>query len=361
MKLRPSELRTLLEHAIPARIPVLIVSEPGVGKTAIVGAVTRSLGYDLVTSHPSTEDPTDSKGMPWGDANGEIDFRPTGQLKKVLNATRDTTWFVDDLGQALPAVQAPYLQWFHARECAGHRLPDCVSMVAATNDRKHRANVQGVLEPLKSRMVIVELAPDVEEWCQWALQQSHMPPELVAFHRWKAGEQSTSDGTGTNTGALLAFTPTADLVNSPNPRTWENAGRVLTLNMPPAVEAAAVAGAVGAEGATEVLAFIRMFKQLPNIDAILMNADAAPIPDKASARYAVATALAARATDRNFGRVVRYAERLHEAGHSEFASLLIHDATRRNNDLCNTSEFSKLMTSDLGKLITGGSLNGKVA
>lgn len=360
-RLKPSELRTLLKHAIPARIPVLIVSPPGVGKTAITGQVTAELGYDLVTSHPSTEDPTDSKGVPWGDANGDIAFRPVGQLKRVLQATRDTVWFVDDLGQAPEAVQAPYLQWFHARECAGHRLPECVSIVAATNDRTHRANVRGVLEPLKSRMLIVELVPDIEEWCQWALQQPHMPPELVAYHRWKAGEESTADGQGTATGALLAFRPTADLVNSPNPRTWENAGKALSLNMPPAIEAAAVAGAVGIEAATDMLAFIRMFRELPNIDAILMNADTAPIPEKASARYAVVTALAARATDRNFARVVRYAERLHEAGHSEFASLLIHDSTRRNNNLCHTADYSKLMVSDLGRLITGGASNGKVA
>src|SRR6185436_20188967 len=99
---------------------------------------------------------------------------------------RPCLWFLDDLGQAPPAVQASYMPWLLERECAGNRLPDHVVVMAATNRRTDRAGVAGVLEPVKSRFAsIVTLEPDVDEWCDWAIKQPFMPPEVVAFIRFR--------------------------------------------------------------------------------------------------------------------------------------------------------------------------------
>jgi len=46
-----------------------------------------------------------------------------------------------------------------------------------------------------------------------------------------------------------------------------------------------------------------MFRELPDIDTILMNPGGAPVPEIAAAQYAVASALARCASDTNFDRI----------------------------------------------------------
>lgn len=340
--MRPSQLAALLTRTIAARLPILIVGGPGVGKTSIVEQAAAAADNELVISHPAVADPTDAKGFPWMEkGNKTAHFIPFGETARVLNSTRPMTWFMDDLGQAPPAVQASYMPWLLARQVNGHRLPDHVTIIAATNRRTDRAGVSGVLEPVKSRFAaIVELEPDLDEWCQWAMQ-ANMPPELIAFLRFQPDE-------------LYKFVPSADLKNCPAPRTWSYAGQLLKLGMPQEIEAAALTGAVGEGAATLLSAFLRMFRNLPSIDGILQSPESAKIPVEVNVLYAVCTALAARTNEQTFPSITRYAQRLVDAHHGEFATLLLRDAIRRKPAVQQTAAFIKLVAGDLGRLIGGG-------
>jgi hypothetical protein len=63
---------------------------------------------------------------------------------------------------------------------------------------------------------------------------------------------------------------------------------------------------VGAGAATELSAFLKTFRELQNIDAILMNPLKEPVPENAATQYAVASALAHCSTDTNFDRICTY-------------------------------------------------------
>src|SRR5262245_10832949 len=108
--MKPSELATLLHGAIPARMPILVTGAPGIGKSNIIEDVCRELAADLILSHPAVADPTDARGLPWADGQGGATFLPFGELARALRATQLTVWFLDDLGQAPPAVQASFMQ-----------------------------------------------------------------------------------------------------------------------------------------------------------------------------------------------------------------------------------------------------------
>src|SRR5277367_501632 len=126
--MNPKQLSTFLAAAIPARLPVLITGAPGVGKSDIVEQSTLASNADLLLSHPAVSDPTDAKGLPWPKkGESEATFLPFGELARALKATKPTVWFLDDLGQASPAVQASYMQLLLARRVNGHVLPDCVT------------------------------------------------------------------------------------------------------------------------------------------------------------------------------------------------------------------------------------------
>jgi len=341
--MKASQLSKLLSYCITAHLPVLITGAPGIGKSDIVAKAALDANADVILSHPAVADPTDAKGLPWVDSNdtSSATFLPFGELARALKATKLTVWFLDDLGQAPPAVQASYMQLLLARRVNGHILPDCVTFVAATNRRTDRAGVSGILEPVKSRFAsIVELTADIDEWSAWAFDHA-IPAEMIAFLRFRPE-------------LLSKFEASADLTNSPMPRTWASAAKLFSLNMPKAIEFAAIAGAVGEGAATEFLAFVRLFKELPSIDGILIDPDAAKIPDQPATLYAVATALSMRANSTNFGRIAKYATRLMNSAKGEFAALILRDSIRRDPAIQQTTDFVKLVSSPLGSLISGG-------
>lgn len=336
--MRPTQVRTLLASTIKAGMAVLVVGKPGVGKTDVVGQAADDAGADILISHPAVSDPTDAKGLPWADAGAtEARFLPFGDLAQAMNATKPLVWFLDDLGQASPAVQASYMQLLLARQVNGHKLPKYVTFVAATNRREDRAGVSGILEPVKSRFTtIVEMETDVDDWTNWAAKHA-IRPEVIAFIRMRPE-------------LLCNFQPTGDMKNSPCPRTWSHASRLLDLNLSNNMESLALAGAVGEGAAAEFVGFVQMFRNLPvSPDEILLTPDTAEVPKEPSHLYAVSSALAFRANAENFARLHTYAKRMPQ----EFGVLTIRDAVRRNKKVTASSDFAKFAASKLGRLVSG--------
>lgn len=337
--MKPSELKTALVAAIRARLPILITGAPGIGKSDIVEQAAHESGAEIILSHPAVADPTDAKGLPWV-VNGAATFLAFGELQRAIDATTPTVWFLDDLGQASPAVQASYMQLLLARRVNGHKLSQHVTFVSATNRRTDRSGVTGILEAVKSRFAsILELEPDVNEWCTWAIDRD-LPPELVAYLRFQPDN-------------LCKFQATNDLTNSPVPRTWSHVARIMELQLPQSLQFTMIAGAIGEGAATEFCAFLRMYAELPSIDQILIDPMTPAIPSNPAAMYAVATALAHRATTQNFPRIAQYVQRLVDAGKGEFGVLTIRDSMQRTPAITQTTAFVRLATGDLGLMING--------
>ena len=340
--MKPSELASLLAVTIPAGIPILVVGSPGVGKSQIVEQAAHKAGADLLVSHPAVSDPTDAKGLPWVSPDQvSARFLPFGDLAQAVKATKRTVWFLDDLGQAPASVQASFMQLLLARRVNEHVLPDCVTFVAATNRRTDRANVSGILEPVKSRFgAIVDLESDLDEWCGWAVTHS-ISAQIIAFLRFRPE-------------LLNKFSPTADLTNSPIPRTWAHASRLMGLNLAASVLRHAIRGAVGEGAAVELFAFLQVYDELPDLDEIIAKPNGwGFLPKKPATLCAVVTGLAMKATQATLAPIVTYAERMADKGHGEFAALLLRDIIRRDQSLMSTPAFMAVLGGPLGKLIEG--------
>ena len=115
-------------------------------------------------------------------------------------------------------------------------------------------------------------------------------------------------------------------------------------------------GAAGEGFSTEFLAFLRIYRNLPNPDLVLMNPQTAEIPTDPATLYALCGALAARASEQNFSRLIEYANRLtaEEHGgmkHGEFSLLLITDILHSKPELKNTKAFIDWSVKNQGLLI----------
>jgi hypothetical protein len=286
-----------LEAAIKANHPIMIVGSPGIGKSDIVEQAAKAAGADLFVEHPVVSDPTDPKGMP-AVVDGEAVFLPFGNIKKLTTATRPTVCFLDDLGQAPPAVQAGYMQLLLARRVNDHKVSNSVTFIAATNDRTHGAGVSGILEPVKGRFAsILHLETDTDDWTRWAINHQ-MPSVLTSFIRFRPEQ-------------LNAFEVTKDMTNSPTPRTVASVGKMLNAGYPKEAYFQLFSGACGEGWATEFKAFAEIHENLPDPDAVLADPESFPINlKKPNVVYALTGAIASRANERTFDAIVKFLDRL---------------------------------------------------
>jgi len=309
---------------------VMIKGAPGVGKTMLVEQAMKEIGIELMITHPVVADPTDYKGLPIKVVDPETGeegakFVPYAQLKYMINATNPLAVFIDDLGQAPRANQCAIMQIIMQREIDGHPISDHVRFVMATNRAGDRAGCDaGIIEPLKSRARIYELDPDLDDWAKWALTDGNIVPDMVAFLRSRPT-------------LLHDFEATKNMVNTPNPRTWNMASESVNDGLD---ELEDLGACVGEGPASEYIAFRRTFNSMPNPDGLIMKPDTAAVPTKPDVLFAVAGALAYRAKTTNFSSVLTYAARMPK----EFETVLVRDAIFRDDSLEKTDAFTKWAT-----------------
>jgi len=330
--MKANDLSEFLAFAIENNFPVLIKGKPGIGKSDIVA---QSVGFwetkanlglkaKLIISHPVVSDPTDYKGLPFAGEDGSAHFLPFGELNELINATQKTIFFLDDLGQAPASVQAACMQLILARRINGHAVSDHVTFIAATNRKEDRAGVSGLLEPVKSRFAsIVELEVNTDDWVKWALE-NNMPIELISFIRFRPV-------------LLDKFEATKDITNSPCPRTVANIGKLQNAGLQKSIEFEVFKGAAGEAFAAEYLGFLKMYRELPNIDQIILNPKGAEVSKEPAILYALAGALSARMNTQNIEAVITYLDRLPD----EISVVTMKDAVTKNKSLTATKGFIK--------------------
>lgn len=145
--------------------------------------------------------------------------------------------------------------------------------------------------------------------------------------------------------ALHDADATSDTNAWPTPRSWEMASNVLTrfahrqksgfLAGTTEIEAQLLECTVGPAAATELVAFLRLFRQLPSLDEILLNPDRAPLPGEPSAQIAIATALGRVLSDHSISKGMQYLDRIP----AEMRVLAMRDAAARNRAITHTPEF----------------------
>jgi hypothetical protein len=342
--LKPSDLIVTIMEFMKHRAPFLLKGSPGIGKTDIICQAAKNMGYDIHISHPVVSDPVDYKGMPTV-VEGEAMFLPFGDLKKLINATKPTVFFLDDLGQASPAVQAACMQLLLSRSIDGKKISDMVTFAAATNNKSDKAAVSGILEPVKSRFVsIMSLRVDIDDWIDWASKPSDVykeepviPPTLIAFIKKRPN-------------MLMDFNPTNDITNSPVPRTVANVGKILRMNLGKHARLAVIEGAVGRGFTAEYLAFEKICDKLPDPVFLLKNPEKMPTinDEDMDILYALAISLAFHVTKDLLDNYMKIIEQMPK----EYGVTSMIQAAKTHENIAATKQFMKWNSANKG-VITG--------
>jgi hypothetical protein len=322
--MKPKALAEYLQFAIQNQFPILITGQPGIGKSDIGGQAADQAGANLILSHPVVSDPTDYKGLPFpNDDHTAAKFLPFGDLQQIIEAKEPTVFFLDDLGQAPVSVQAACMQLLLARRINGHIIGPHVTFIAATNRKQDKAAVNTMPEPVKSRFTIIELQVDSNDWADWALD-NNMPIELIAFIRFRPD-------------LLDNFIPSKDLVNSASPRSVTNVGRQQAAGLPRKFEYEVFKGAAGEAFASEYIGFLKMHRDLPTLDEIILNPQKAPVPKDPCALYAISAGLGKEMNDQSIGTICIYLDRLPP----EISIACMQDAVTRKRSITKNAAFIK--------------------
>jgi hypothetical protein len=309
--------RALKALVVRERQPVFLWGTPGIGKSAVIHQLAVELAIPLRDIRALLLDPVDLRGLPFLGNDG----RSKWATPDFLPQDGEGILFLDELNAAPAMVQASCYQLVLDRKLGEYILPEGWAIVAAGNRDSDRAGTTRMPTPLRNRFVHLDFEVDVQEWSEWAISAG-IRPEVIAFIRFRPQLLSSFD---------------RDANAFPSPRSWEFVSRIVNSRPDQAAEYELFAGAVESGAATEFSAFLRMFRELPNIDAILLNPAGEPVPENAAAQYAVASALARCASDSNFDRICQYVKRMP----TEFSVLCVRDASVYSPAIRSTAAYVK--------------------
>lgn len=315
---------------VEIREPVMLWGPPGIGKSSIVLEVAEHLGMRVVDVRAALLEPVDLMGVPsvvdgttrWNTPS----WLPTDPEEPVL-------LFLDELSNASEAVQNALLQLVQDRRCGDYILPPSVAIVGAGNRREDGTYSKAFSKALGSRFgTHLEMAVSLDQWCRWAVGAG-IAAEVVGFVRLRPD-------------LLHQFDSKAKGNSFPCPRTWEKVSKVLG-RIPKDLELAVFSGALGDGCGAEFTSFLRIYRDLPSIDAIFMSPDSVDVPTNPSVMFALCAAMSRRISTDNADRAFRYISRMRV----EYQAACINDAMRHTPKLAGHKSFTEWCI-DNGHLIS---------
>jgi len=327
--MKPTQIKSSLETAIKAKRPVFIWGAPGVGKSQVVAQIARENDLELIDVRAVLLDPVDLRGLPHINGEGKAHWA----IPSFLPQKGKGILFLDELNAAPLLVQAACYQLILDRKLGEYELPEGWSVVAAGNRETDKAITFRMSSALANRFIHLNFDVDLEDWVEWALS-ADIEIEVIAFIRFRPA-------------LLHQFDPTKNEKTFPSPRTWEYVSDILKTKPLDSIEFELIAGIIGEGAAAEFMGFMKIYRDLPDPDAILIDPKGSAVPDDPATQYAICGALSRKASTNNFGRILEYGQRLP----TEFGVLLVRDSIRVSPELTKTRAFIKWSTDNSEILI----------
>lgn len=335
--MKSSQLKRELKARINAGIerPILIEGSPGIGKTELVGQLAAELGIEFRCVHAPLMQPEDYGFPVVSQDKTTVEFIVSKSKFPVVGsgaAERGILLF-DEFNQCEIGQQKTVGNILLAREIHGQKIMPGWTIVATGNRQKDRAGANKLLTQVRDRCTTVELEVSLDDWTQWALNAG-VKSEVVAFLRFRPDLLNRFD---------------ANAERNATPRGWVKEISASLGVVSPEAELEIFSGAVGEGPAAEFHNFLKIMRNLPSPDAVLLNPTTAPLPENDPATlFALVVALAQRATVANFNNAVAYVNRMAP----EFVALFMKDVIRRKPELQSTKVFINWASGDGAKLLS---------
>ncbi|WP_424216501.1 AAA family ATPase (plasmid) [Streptomyces sp. BI20] len=287
-----------LALAVAADLPVLLLGEPGIGKTAALTRLADSLDLPLTTVIASVHEPTDFSGLPVLGEDPAVNGVPMAPPDWAVRLVREGRGllFLDELSTAPPSVQAALLRVVLERRVGALTLPPGVRIVAAANPRASAADGWELSAPLANRFVHLAWVHDARVVVRglggtWpratlpALRPDRLPEAVAAARRAVCGLLAARP-------ALVHRLPSDEARRGgawPSPRSWDAALTLVAFahaaGSSREVLSLVVRGTVGDGAGLELLAHLDRL-DLPDPEALLADPTGVALPTRGDLRQA---------------------------------------------------------------------------
>lgn len=316
-----TQAKELIKAAWNANHAPALVGSPGVGKTAIVRAAAKELGYDMNDVFEviaAAHEATDFVGIPFVGASGRLTMHTIPEIRAAVE--RPCVLFFDELTGGAPSVQQAIMRIVLEKRVGCERLHEKTVIAAAYNPTEQTAGGVDISAPLRNRLKTYELAPSIGE--------------IQAYFRKMGDEGSSLREEGVDFAATLSVKP--DLIDMQprgdlfaSPRAWEHTLRSWDKNAD-VIESGVLArediaaGCLGDHVADAYAGIRKIRKQLPSIEEISKTPKKAKLPRDVEAKVGLA-GLIARAAERDLWATWVYLGRFdpNEVGSAEAQAIAI--------------------------------------
>lgn len=294
---------TVIDACGRAGVPVLLLGDPGIGKSSLVRGIAANEGLSCETVLGSIREPADLAGLPVVTPAGVV-LDPPAWAKR-LAAENAGYLFLDELTTCPDTVQAAMLAVALDRTVGDLRLGREVRIVAGANPPDTAAGGYELAAPLANRFCHVPYAPTTDEWIDGMTTGWSAPPTSRAIGADDL-RQATLTATvttfiRTRPELLHALPKDADGTGGawPSRRTWSMLARTLAhvRDGDDAAVQALVLGLVGEGAGTEFVKW-RQEMDLPTPDAVVADPSIVAWNDRPDRVWAVLSAVVAWAASR---------------------------------------------------------------
>ena len=165
--------------ALAATQSVLLLSSPGVGKSAVVRQAADEAGLECRSLLGTQIAPEDVSGIPRIIGERSV-FCPPRVLLPEDPGAKPFCLFLDELPACTPDIQKAFYSLLLERRVGEYPLPKGTWVVAAGNRAEDRSLVRSLSAALVNRVTILYVKVSVPEWLKWA-RSAHIRHDVLSY------------------------------------------------------------------------------------------------------------------------------------------------------------------------------------
>ena len=265
--------------SVGTNVTVMILSEPGCGKTAILHDLERELGteeYDFIYIDGPNKEMMDIAASIPNHETKALEYY-VASLFKLGNGKKKVI-MIDEALKVPKLMQPIYTRMYLERTVGDAPLPEGSIVFATSNNTSD--GVGDVLPAhTANRMAIVRMSkPSMKEWLGWAQDNGISTVVRATVAMYPRMLKSYMDAELTDNPYI--FQPSKPMMSFVSPRSLHKADFIVKAKLSEEITLGLLAGTLGERGARDMTAFVAMESKVTKIEEVLKNPETVPMPNE---------------------------------------------------------------------------------